>query len=125
MHSLRKFLLPSQDSYFQYGFLAGFLMLWLKQCVMLTLLHEVIVADVVYPAILLAFGRNIALLLAMVRCIQSGLRVLTKMFCKVEALVDDEGNMLIDHNGEPEVKVPNPRVELSCAYFMGMCIVHP
>jgi len=31
--------------------LAGFLMLWLKRCVVPTLPHEVIVADVVYPAV--------------------------------------------------------------------------
>ena len=60
-----------------------------------TLSHEVIVADVVYPAVLLAFGRIIALLEAMVGCIQSGLQVLIKTFCKVEALVDDDGNVLI------------------------------
>ena len=31
--------------------LASFLMLWLKRCVVPTLPHEVIVADVVYPAV--------------------------------------------------------------------------
>ena len=36
--------------------LAGFLMIWLKRCVVPTLPYEVIVADVVYPMILLAFG---------------------------------------------------------------------
>ena len=34
--------------------LAGFLMLWLKRCVVPTRPHEVIIADVVYPAVLLA-----------------------------------------------------------------------
>ena len=34
--------------------LAGFLMLWLKRCVVATLPHEVIVTNVVYPAILLS-----------------------------------------------------------------------
>ena len=58
--------------------LAGFLMLWLKRCVVLTLLHEVIVADVVYPAVLLAYGKSIALLPAMVARIHSGLRALVK-----------------------------------------------
>ena len=53
-------------------------------------------ADVVYPAVLLAFGCSIALLSAMVGCIQSELRVLTKTFYKVKALVDDDDNMLID-----------------------------
>ena len=46
--------------------LAGFLMLWLKRCVVPTLLHEVIIADVVYLAVLLAYGRSIALLPAVV-----------------------------------------------------------
>ena len=46
--------------------LAGFLMLWLKLCVMSMLLHEVIIADVVFPVVLLAHGKFIALLLAMV-----------------------------------------------------------
>jgi len=41
--------------------LAGFLMLWLKRCVVPTLPHEVIVADVVYPAVLLAYGKSISL----------------------------------------------------------------
>ena len=46
--------------------LAGFLILWLKRCVVPALPHEVIVADVVYPAVLLAYGRPIALLPATV-----------------------------------------------------------
>jgi len=46
--------------------LAGFLMLWMKRCVVPTLPHEVIAADVVYPAVLLAYGKSIALLPAMV-----------------------------------------------------------
>ena len=46
--------------------LAGFLMLWLKRSIVPTLPHEVIVTDVVYSAVLLAYDRNIALLPAMV-----------------------------------------------------------
>ena len=53
--------------------LAGFLMLWLKRCMVLMLPHEVIVADVVYPAVLLAHGKSISLLLAMVAGIKSNL----------------------------------------------------
>ena len=34
--------------------LAGFLMLWLKRCVVPTLPHEVIIIEVVYPVVLLA-----------------------------------------------------------------------
>jgi len=82
-----------------------------------TLPHEVIVVNVVYPAVLLAFGQSIALLPTMVGCIQSRLRALTMTFCKVEALVDDDGNVLIDQHSE-EVKVPNPRVEFSYTYLV-------
>jgi len=98
--------------------LAEFLILWLKQYVAPTLLNEVIIADMVYTAFLLAFSQNIVFLLAMVGCILSGLRVLTKTFCKVEALADDEGNVLINQNGDPKLKVPNPRVELPYTYLV-------
>ena len=92
--------------------LAGFLMLWLKRCVVLTLLHEVVVATVVYSVVLLAFGRGFSLLPTMVWYIQSGLRPLTKTFCKVKVLVDADGNAFTDQHGDPEVKVPNRRIKL-------------
>jgi len=46
--------------------LEGCLMLWLKRCVVPTLSHKVIVADVVYLTVLLAHEKSIALLPAMV-----------------------------------------------------------
>ena len=81
-------------------------MLWLNRCVVSKLSHKVIVADVVYPAVLLAFGRGITLLPTIVGCIQSGLWALTKTFCKVEALVNANGNALTDQHGDREVKCP-------------------
>ena len=54
--------------------LAGFLMLWLKRFVMPTLLHEAIITDVVYPAVLLMYDRTLSMLPAMVGCIQSGVQ---------------------------------------------------
>ena len=78
--------------------LAGFLMLWLKRCVVPTLPHEVIVVDV-YPAVLLAHGKSISLLPAMVAGIQSSLRVLTKSLCQVEAVVDSQGKQMVDSGG--------------------------
>jgi len=42
--------------------LVGFLMLWLKRCVVPTPPHEVIVIDVVYPVVLLAYRKSVALL---------------------------------------------------------------
>ena len=68
--------------------LAGFLMFWLKYCVVPTLSHEVIVTYVVYPTVLLVHGKPISHLPVMVAGIQSGLRVLTKSLCQVEAIVD-------------------------------------
>ena len=90
---------------------------------MSTLSHEVIVADVVYPAILLGHGKSIALLLAMVVVIQSGLRVLTKSFYQVKAIVDIEGDPVKDSNGHPLVKTPSPRVELSYTYLMAWYVI--
>jgi len=76
-------------------------MLWLKRCVVPALSHEVIVADVVYLLVLLAHGKSIALLSAMVARIQSGLRVLTKSLCQVEAIVDPRaGQWLIRKEGQ-------------------------
>ena len=77
-----------------------------------TLPHEVIVADVVYPAVLLAYGRPIALLPAMAAGIQSRLRALTQNLCKVEKTVDSQGKAIVDSEGRLTAKRPNPRVEL-------------
>ena len=83
-----------------------------------TLPHKVIVANVVYPAVLLAFSQSIALLSMIVGCIQSRLQALTKTFCKVEALVDANSNALTDQHGNLEVKVPNFRIELLYTYLV-------
>ena len=103
--------------------LVGFLILWLNRCVVPTLPYEVIVADVVYLAVLLAFGWGIAPLPTMVGCIQSGLRALAGTFCKVKVLVDAKGNVLTDQNGNPEVKVPNSRIELLYTYLVAWYVM--
>ena len=56
--------------------LAGLLMLWLKQCVVFTLPHEVLVADVGYPTILLVFR----LVPAMAGCLQAGFEFFVEVF---------------------------------------------
>jgi len=104
--------------------LAGFLMLWLKWCVVPTLPHEVIVVDVVCPAVLLAHDQSLCLLPAMVGCLQSGLRVLCQSFCNVVAEEDKEGNIVVSPDGESKAKTPNPRVKLPYTYFMIWYIMH-
>jgi len=99
-------------------------MLWLKRCVVPTLPHEVIVADVVYLAILLAQGWPLSLLSAMVGCLQSGLRILCQNVCDVVTEEDREGNVIVGLDGEPETKTPNPRVELSYTYLMPWYVMH-
>jgi len=56
--------------------------------------------------------------------IQSGLQVLTRSLCQVEALVDKESNPLIDLNGKPQFKTANFRVELSYTYLMTWYVMH-
>ena len=53
--------------------LAGFLMLWLKRCVVPTLSYDVLIADIVYTTFLLSHGRSLGLLSAMVSYLQSEL----------------------------------------------------
>ena len=86
--------------------------------------HEVIIADVVYPAVLLAHGKFIALLPAMVARIQSGLCALTKSFCQVEEIVDAEGHPVTDSNSHPLVKTPNLRIELPHTYLIAWYTLH-
>ena len=76
-----------------------------------------------YLTVLLAHGKSIALLPAMVAGIQSGLRVLMKSFCQVEAIVNAEGNPVRDSNSHPLVKTPSPRVELPYTYLMAWYII--
>ena len=57
--------------------------------------YEAIITDVVYSTVLLTFDQNLALLPAILGCIQSGLWVLTKSFCEVKALEDEEATYLL------------------------------
>jgi len=98
--------------------LAGLLILWLKRCVVPTLPHEVIITDVEYPAVLLAYRKSIAFLLAMVAGIQSGLWARMKRFCQVEAIMAARGNLVKDSNVHPLIKTPSPKFELLYTYLM-------
>ena len=104
--------------------LAGFLMLWIKRCVVPTLPYEVLIANVVYPTILLSYGRSLSMLPEMVSCVQGGLWVLTKSFCHVETLEDIKGHIIIDQNGPRKLKILYSYVELPYAYLMAWYVMH-
>ena len=70
--------------------MAGFLMIWLKRCI---LPAEKIGADVVLPAVLLCFNHRITLLPALMASIHYGLRDLVSSFTAVPK------------------KAPNPKVK--------------
>ena len=93
-------------------------MLWLKRCVVPTTPQEAISINVVYPAVMLAFGRPMGLLPAMVSCLQSGLITLTINFCHTEK-IDEK-----DEDGTPIRRTPNPRVELPYTYLMAWFVQH-
>ena len=78
-----------------------------------TLPHKVIIADVVYPAVLLTHGKSISLLPAMVAGIQGGLQVLTKKSVPSGGRYRLPGKAKDGLKGEAEVKTLNPRVELT------------
>jgi hypothetical protein len=104
--------------------LAGFLMLWLKRCVVPTLPHEVVIADVIYPAAMLAHGRPLGLLQAMMSCLQSGLRTLVSSFCVTTAVVNVEGEDVVDESGVPKCTTLNPRIELPYTYLVAWYVMH-
>jgi len=42
----------------------------------------------------------------------------------VKAFEDAEGNVIVDKNGEPQLKTPNPKVELSYTYLVAWYVMH-
>jgi len=42
----------------------------------------------------------------------------------VEAVVDSQGRQMVDSEGRPEVKTPNPRVKLGYMYLMAWYVMH-
>jgi len=65
---------------FRKALLAGFLSVWLKKCVVSSPPHNGILSWVLFPAIQLAHGKLLGLLLAMVCCIQRISRHWRKLF---------------------------------------------
>ena len=95
--------------------LAGFFMIWLKRCVVPSRPIEAILAEVVYPAVLLAHGRPVSLLTAMVGCIQNGLRVLTS------ELLSASG---VKATKKKAGKAPQPRVPMPYTYLVAWFVLH-
>lgn len=77
---------------------------------------EALLVGVVYPAVLLAHGCPVSLLLAMVCDIQNGLKILTEKLCKVKTVRTRDGSK--------KYKTPNPQIELLYTYLMAWFILH-
>lgn len=96
--------------------LAGFLMLWLKRCVIPTTPKENLLVGVVYPAVLLAHGHPLSFLSEIVYGIQNGLRVLTEKFCKAKEVYNKDGSI--------RTKTSNSQIELPYTYLMTWFMLH-
>jgi len=104
--------------------LAGFLMLWLMQYVVPTPPHEVIIADIICSVFLLAYGRPLGLLPAMVGCLQSELQILCQSFSNIVVEEDRESNVVVGLDGKLRMKTSNPHVELPYTYLMVWYVMH-
>lgn len=82
--------------------LADYLMFWLKIFVVRSLSHEVVIVDLIFLVVHLAFGKMLTLVMTVVANIQSELRILIHEFCIAT----------------PAKKTPSPRVELAYTYLM-------
>ena len=78
--------------------------------------YEVIIADMVYLIVLLAHDRSITLFSA--RPHSKWTVGTDEKFLSGGALMDKKGNPLMNQNGMPQFKTPNPKVELPYTYLM-------
>ncbi|XP_020254093.1 uncharacterized protein LOC109831165 [Asparagus officinalis] len=76
---------------------------------------DALAVEVIYPAVLLAHGRPVSLLTAMVDCLQNGLRELALDFTDVTE---------VESGGNKAFKTPNPRVPLPYTYLMAWYVLH-
>ncbi|XP_020250869.1 uncharacterized protein LOC109828251 [Asparagus officinalis] len=79
----RSFLRRAQKSIEPRTLLAGYLALWLKKCVVLYWSLDALPLEVFFPAVQLAYGRELSLLPAMVAGIHCGLRYLVSGFTRL------------------------------------------
>lgn len=100
--------------------IVGFLMFWLKWCIVSSIPQDATVVEVVYSAILLAHRKPLGLLLAMVCKLQNGLLEHTTEFCP-------GGKKKKKSRGtesEEKMPTPNPRVELPYTYLTSWSVLH-
>ena len=109
--TLRSFHYQTRQPMSQKAMLAGFLLVWLKRCMVPSPSSDVVLPTVLLPAIRLVHGRSLGLLLVMVCCIQRDLRALMEAFCRPSAMKRGKRTIL-PRDG------PNPRITLSYTYLM-------
>ncbi|ONK80910.1 uncharacterized protein A4U43_C01F23120 [Asparagus officinalis] len=90
--------------------LAGYLAIWLKKCVVPYQSGDTLPLEVLYPAIQLAYKKELSLLPVMVANIHRGLRQISSAFTRKE--------------GEPSAQIPTIKVELPYTYLMAWFVLH-
>ncbi|XP_020262898.1 uncharacterized protein LOC109838879 [Asparagus officinalis] len=106
----RSFLCRAQKSIEPRSLLAGYLALWLKKCVVPYQSSDALPLEVLFPAVQLAYGKELSLLPAMVASILCGLRSVVRSFTQV--------------GPEPSTGLICPKVELPYAYLMAWLVLH-
>lgn len=114
----RSFHLQAGFSVSDKSLIARFLMLWLKRYIIPSLPKDAIPINVVYPTVLLVYGRPFVLFPAIVSNLQSGLRALSNSFLLKDKL---KGKAT---KGTTKVKMLNPRVEMPYSYLMAWLMMH-
>ena len=97
--------------------LVGFLLVWLKRCVVSSHSRDVVLPTALLPAVCLVYGCSLGLLLTMVCCIQRGIHALTEAFCRPPTTKRGKGTVL-PRDG------PNPRIGLPYTYLMAWFALH-
>ncbi|ONK72574.1 uncharacterized protein A4U43_C04F20830 [Asparagus officinalis] len=90
--------------------LAGYLIIWLKKCVVPYQPTDVLPVEVLYPAVQLAYRKNLSLLPAMIAGIHRGLRQMISTFTQ--------------KGSKPSVVIQTAKVELPYTYLMTWFVLH-
>ncbi|ONK56022.1 uncharacterized protein A4U43_C10F3330 [Asparagus officinalis] len=106
----RTFLLQAEKSIHPKTLLAGYIALWFKKCVVPYQTSDALPIEVLFPAVQLAYGKNLSLLPAMITGIHRGLRQLTTTFTQTDEI--------------PSVKIPMPKTEFPYTYLIGWLVLH-